>query len=132
MTIRLKNFGDRRSTLFLVADCKQRLKMRRLGFFMNNGEFNPAKACLLHRRLQFYLAEAEPFIGVEFARFFKAMFGQIKNRDADAGFEDAPRLGYSALGMQRVMQRLREEDEVDRSVFDRDLFHVADVVVEIL
>ncbi len=37
-----------------------------------------------------------------------------------------------AIGMQRVMQRLRKEDEVDGSVVDGDLFHVAEAVVDIL
>ena len=76
--------------------------------------------------------EAEPFVGVQFARLFKAVLDEIEDDDAAAGGENARRLCEGALGVQRVVQRLREEDQIDFAVGDGNLFHVAEAVVDVL
>ena len=38
---------------------------------------------------KFCLAEAEPLVSVHLARFFKAVLGQIEDRDATAGTQNA-------------------------------------------
>src|ERR1700752_3289880 len=99
--------------------------MRSFGFFVNHREFDSAKAGFFHRRLQFDFAEAKPFIGIELASFFKAMLREVEYCDPAARFENSPGFGDCTLRMQRVMERLREEDKVDGGVIDWHFFHVS-------
>ncbi len=66
------------------------------------------KPAFSEERLQFHLAESQPEIGVEFTGFFETMLAEIENGDAAAGLENAPRLGYSTLRVDGVMQGLAE------------------------
>ena len=73
---------------------------------------------ILQQGFEFDFAESEPGIGIELARFFEAVLHQIEDGDAAAGFENPPGFADGAPGMQRVMQRLAEECQIDRAVFD--------------
>jgi hypothetical protein len=80
---------------------------------------------------EFGFAEAEPLVGVEFAGFFEAVLDQVEDDDAAAGDEDAVGFADGAVGVQGVVQGLREEDEVDGGVVDGQLFHVALAVLDV-
>jgi hypothetical protein len=89
------------------------------------------EAGFLEHGFQLRFAEAQPLVGVEFARFFKAVLGEIEDDDAAAGDENAPGLLDGALGVQGVMERLREEDQIDLAVADGNLFHVAEAELDV-
>jgi len=84
--------------------------MRKLGFLMHDRDFDVAKSRFFHCRLQFHLAETQPFIGVELTRFFEAMLRQIENRNPSPRLQNPPGLGNGALRMQCVVKGLRKED----------------------
>ena len=86
--------------------------MRRFGFAVDDCRVQIGEACLLEIAAQFKFGETEPDVGIYFSGFFELMTKKIENRDAPAGFEDAPRFGNGALGMLRVMQRLAEECQI--------------------
>ena len=67
-----------------------------------------------------------------FTGFFEAVFGEVEDGDAAAGLEDAGGFADGAVGMQRVVERLREEDDVNGGVVDGEFFHVAEAVVDVL
>jgi len=103
-----------------------------LSLFVHDRNLDPAESHLFHRSVQFHLAEAQPFIGIQFACLFKAMLCQIEDCNPPARLQNPPRFGYRALRMERMMQRLREEHQVYRPILDRNLLHIAQTVIDIL
>ncbi len=117
--------------LKLACGGEQGLELRRGGVFVDEGGGCFAKASVGEHGLQLRFAEAEPLVGVEGARFLKAMLHEVEDDDAAGGAQDARSFFKGALGMERVVERLREEDAIDRSGADGQLFHVADSEVDV-
>jgi len=80
---------------------------------------------------QVRFGEAQPLVGVELSGFFKSMFDQVEDDDAAAGDQDSGRLLDGAIGVQGVVERLREDGQVDGVVVDGNLFHVAEAVFDV-
>ena len=59
------------------------------------------------------------------------MLEQVEDDDAAAGDKNPPGLLNGALWVKGVMERLREEDQIDGAVFDGKLFHVAQPVLDV-
>ena len=115
-----------------VADRQQGLELRRFCFAVDDGGGDVAESGFFEQIHQLRFAEAEALVGIELARLFEAVPGQIQNGDAAAGAQDARGLLHGLLGMQCVVQRLRKEDQVYRSSVDGRLFHVAEAEIDVL
>jgi len=76
-------------------------------------------------------AEPEPVIGVKLASALEAMTEQIEDHDAAVFAENAVGAGDGALGMDRVVQCLAENGEVDCAFRNWRIFDVAQTVFEI-
>ena len=85
----------------------------------------------LQEAVQRALFEAEPDVGVEIARFFKRVLGEVEDQDLATGFEDAVGFGHGALRVLGVVERLAEDREVHGSISQRDVFDVAEFVGEV-
>ena len=105
--------GATRSLALFIPHRQQGLKLRGLGLFVDHRRFDIGEAGFFEHGFHFGFAEAEPLVGVELARFFKAVLDQVEDDDAAAGRENARGLIDGALGVQGVMQRLREKDQID-------------------
>src|ERR1035441_10154190 len=114
-----------------VCDCKKGLELWRLGLFVDDGSLHIGEARFFQHGFEFHFAEAQPLVGVELAGLFEAVLGQVEEDNAATGGENAEGLFDGAIGVQGVMERLREEDEVDFSVGDGDFFHVAEAEVDV-
>ena len=96
----------------LVPDRKQRLEVRRVFLAVHHRRFDILEPGLAQKSRALHFREAQPQIGVHFARFFVVVPQQIQHHDPAAGFQDPPRLRHRALGMLRVMQSLAEERQI--------------------
>ncbi len=75
---------------------------------------------------QFCFAEAQPLVGVEVAALLQnRCWSKVEDHNAAAGAEDSEGLLDGPLGVQGVMERLGEKSQIDLSVFDGKLLHVA-------
>ena len=66
--------------LLLHAGREDGLKMRALLFAGDDADLDVAEAAFFQELVELRFAEAEPVVGVEFARFFELMAEQIENR----------------------------------------------------
>src|SRR5262249_12559336 len=78
------------------------LELRVLFFARNHAHFNFAEGGVFQQFVQFHFAEAEPAVGVKFARFLEAMTEQIENDNAPVFFQNAMRGADSALRLNRI------------------------------
>jgi len=118
--------------LELVADGEEGLEIWGFGFFVDQVGLNVLEAGFLEEAFEFYFAETQPEIGVEFSCLFEAVLDEVEDGNAASGLEDAPGFGDGAAGMDGVVEGLAEEREIDGCVFDRDGFEVASPVFESL
>ena len=81
--------------------------------------------------MELHFAEAEPVIGVKLTGALEAMAEQIQDHDPSALSQDAISARDRALGMNRVMQRLAENREVDGAFGDRRIFDIAEPIFEV-
>src|SRR5581483_3005197 len=109
----------------LDAGCKHGLEMRALFFSRDYAHLNVPKSGFFQELMQLHFAEAQPVVGIKFARFFEAMTQQIENHKTTAAFQDAARRGHGALRMKGMMQRLAEHRQVDAVAGDGRLFDIA-------
>src|SRR5271163_14394 len=93
----------------LVAEGQEGLELWGFGFLVHDGCLDIFEAGSFEHGFELGFAEAEPLVGVELAGFFEAVLDEVEDDDAAAWRENARGFGEGALGMQRVMQRLREE-----------------------
>src|SRR5205814_7836793 len=105
--------------------------MRTLLFARDDCDLDIFEAGRLEKLMELHFAEAEPVIGVEFAGTLEAVAEQIENDDAAAFSQNPMRAGDRVLGMDRVMQRLAKNGEIDGAFRDRRIFDVAEAVFEI-
>src|SRR5450631_3616858 len=91
-----------RLSSWFVADGEHGLEVRSLGFFVDHGSLHTREAGFGEHGFKFNFAEAEPFVGVQLARFFKAMLCEVKDCNTPSGMKDAPCFQHGTLGMQGV------------------------------
>ncbi len=87
--------------------------MRSFRLFVDYGGLHIREAGALKHGFEFGLAEAQPLVRVEFAGFFETMLDQVEDDNAAAEVQNPARFSDGALGVQGVMEGLREEDDVD-------------------
>jgi hypothetical protein len=111
--------------------CQERLELGLVGFFVYYAGFDVGEVGLVEEGFQLRFAEAEPLVGVHLSGFFEAVFGQVEDDDAAAGGEDAGGFMEGAGGVQGVVEGLGEEDQIDFSGGDGELFHIAEAEIDI-
>ena len=99
--------------------------MRRFILAVDHRHVNAFKSRISQQIGQFHLRKAEPHIGVHLARLFEAMLQQVHDDDAAAGFQNPPGFLDRLLRMQRVVQALVQQREVDFAVGERQFFQIA-------
>ena len=104
-----------------ISQRQQRLEMRRFRFLVDDGGFDAGEAGAGQQRFDLRFGEAEPLVGVNLASLFEAVAEKVENHDPAAGLEDSRCLGQRSGRVQRVVKRLREEDEVDFGVGNGNL-----------
>src|SRR5918993_1968738 len=82
--------------------------------------------------LEIIVCESQPAIADPVAYPFLIVFAQIEGQHAAAGLQDARRFGDRARRIRGMVQRLREQRDIDRRVIDRQLFHVAPLPRDVL
>src|SRR5687768_17104077 len=71
------------------------------------------------------VCESQPAIADTIAYPFLIVFAQIERQYAAPGLEDPRGFGHRTRGIGGMVQRLREQRDVNRCVFERQLFHIA-------
>lgn len=99
--------------------------------FRDGGDFDFGEAGALEEGVEGALLEAEPDVGVEFAGFFEIVLVEVEDEELAAGFQNAEGFLHGGLGVLGVVQRLREDREIDGAVGERDLLDVAELVGEV-
>src|ERR1051326_3734854 len=82
--------------------------------------------------MQSALTEAEPPIRVKFSSSFEIMAEQIENDDAAVPSQDPMRRFDGPFRLDRVMQRLAQQDQIDGFLRDRRIFQIAQPIFEVL
>src|SRR2546423_4234159 len=95
-----------------------------LFFPRDDCDFDVLEPGAFEKLMELHFAEAEPVIGVKLAGALKPVAEQIENDDAAAFAQDAMGAGDGALGMDRVVQGLAENGEIDRAFRNRRGFRV--------
>src|SRR5256714_15400909 len=102
-----------------------------LFFPRDDCDFDVLEPGAFEKLMELHFAEAEPVIGVKLAGALKPVAEQIENDDAAAVAQDAMGAGDGALGMDRVVQCLAENGEIDRAFRNRRVFDVAETIFQI-
>src|SRR5437660_259227 len=97
----------------LHASGKDGLEMRTLLFPRDDADFNLAKTAFFQKFVQTHLAEAEPVVGVKFARLFETMTEEIEHNDASILFQNSMRRFDRAFRFDGVMQSLTQNSKID-------------------
>lgn len=97
----------------------------------DDGDLDPSKPSLFHPILEIGLGESEPPIPVEFPRAFETMLHEIEDHDLTPWFEDAMDALEGPGGRLGVVERLAEDDKVDRIGIDRRILEIAVSELEI-
>ena len=82
--------------------------------------------------MELHFAETEPMVGVKFARLLELMAEQIEHDDPPAALQYSVRRRDRFLRIDRVVQCLAEDCEIDAVPLDRRIFDFAQAVFEIL
>ena len=106
--------------------------MGRLRFAGDDADFDFGEAGGFEELVQIGFAEAEPAVGVEFARFLELMGEEVEHGEAPAFFQDLLRSVDGPLRIRRMVQGLAEQGEVHAVGLDRRLFDFAEAIFEIL
>src|SRR5439155_20143584 len=115
----------------LNTEGENRLKLRVLFLSRDHAHFDVAKTRVFEQLMQFSLAKTEPAVGIKLARFLEAVTQQIEHNDTAVLFQHATRRGDCPLRLDRVMQRLAQQNKVDTFIRDRRIFQVAQPVLDI-
>ena len=100
---------------------------------MNRRNFYISESAARQQIDDLHFRKAEPHVGIHFARLLEPVLQEVHHHHAAARLQNAPRLLATAAGwMQRVMQTLVEQREVDLRIADRQLLQIAEPVLEIL
>src|SRR5262249_24853966 len=111
---------------------ENRLKLGVLFLPRNHAYFHLAKAGAFEQLMKPHLAEPEPMIGIKLSRFFKIVTEQIEHNNATVLFQNTVRRFDGALGLNRVMQRLTQQNQINTVLGDRRIFQIAQTIFEIL
>ena len=107
-------------------------KVRRRFFAMNDRDVCAHKAGAAQQVSNLSLRKPEPHISVQFARLVEVVFQQIHHHNTSAGLQDAPGLRHGPLRMYSVMKTLMQQSDIGFALNERQFFHIAQTVLEIL
>src|SRR5450432_1741244 len=105
--------------------------MGALLFPRNNRHLDIFESARFEKLVELHFAEAEPMIGVKLTCALEAMAEQIQDHDPSALSQHPVSARHRALRMNRVMQSLTQNREVDRAFGDRRIFDIAESVFQV-
>src|SRR3984893_4017928 len=106
--------------------------MRTLLFPRDHTDFNLAKTGFFQKFVQTYLAEAEPVVGVKFARLLKPMTKQIEHDDPPVFFQNPMRRFDRAFRFDGVMQGLTQNGKIDTVLGNWRVLDIAEPILQAL
>src|SRR5450759_281706 len=80
---------------------------------------------VLQKLFQFFVVEPEPLVAEARADPLLLVAAQLEEEHPSAGFYDARGLGQRAGGVLGVVQRLRQQRDIDAQVLQRQLLELA-------
>ncbi len=110
--------------MWFRSRCNQH-RERIAGLACADADLDVAQPGVRQQPRQLVVAEAEAAIAELGAHPLFAVRAEIEHEHAAAGLRDARGFGHRASRIVRVMQRLRQQGDVDRLVLDRQLVELA-------
>src|SRR5206468_11439551 len=106
--------------------------MRALFFSRNNADLDLPETAFFQELVQLNFAKPKPVVCIKFAGLLEPMAREIENDQAAAALQNSMSRINSALGVNRVMQRLAQNRKIDAVFCNRRVLNIAEPVFEII